>query len=51
MSILKTVHSPADLKRLKPAQFPKLCQELREQIIGAVSNVGAISPQTSGLLN
>jgi 1-deoxy-D-xylulose-5-phosphate synthase len=40
MSILKTIHSPADLKRLKPAQFPKLCQELRDQIIGAVSSVG-----------
>jgi 1-deoxy-D-xylulose-5-phosphate synthase len=40
MSTLKTIHSPADLKRLKPAQFPKLCQELREQIIGAVSSVG-----------
>jgi 1-deoxy-D-xylulose-5-phosphate synthase len=40
MSILKTIHSPADLKRLKPGQFPKLCQELREQIIGAVSSVG-----------
>jgi 1-deoxy-D-xylulose-5-phosphate synthase len=40
MSILKTIHSPADLKRLSPAQFPPLCQELREQIIDAVSNVG-----------
>ena len=40
MSILKTIHSPADLRRLRPAQFPKLCQELREQIIGAVSSVG-----------
>ena len=40
MSILKTIHSPADLKRLKSSQFPKLCQELREQIIGAVSSVG-----------
>jgi 1-deoxy-D-xylulose-5-phosphate synthase len=40
MSILKTIHNPADLKRLKPTQFPKLCQELREQIIGAVSSVG-----------
>ena len=40
MSILKTIHNPDDLKRLKPAQFPKLCQELREQIIGAVSSVG-----------
>ena len=40
MSILKTIHSPADLKRLSPAQFPVLCQELREEIIGAVSSVG-----------
>ncbi|HSB46141.1 MAG TPA: 1-deoxy-D-xylulose-5-phosphate synthase [Nitrospira sp.] len=40
MSILKTIQSPADLKRLSPAQFPMLCQELREQIIGVVSNVG-----------
>lgn len=40
MSILKTIHSPADLKRLSPDQFPTLCQEIREQIIGAVSNVG-----------
>jgi 1-deoxy-D-xylulose-5-phosphate synthase len=40
MSILKTIHSPADLKRLSPHKFPALCQEIREQIIGAVSNVG-----------
>ncbi|HKT33604.1 MAG TPA: 1-deoxy-D-xylulose-5-phosphate synthase [Nitrospira sp.] len=40
MSTLKTIHNPADLKRLKPAQFPELCQELRDQIIGAVSSVG-----------
>jgi 1-deoxy-D-xylulose-5-phosphate synthase len=40
MSILKTIHSPADLKRLSPSQFPALCQEIREQIISVVSNVG-----------
>ncbi len=40
MSILKTIHHPADLKRLSPHQFPALCEEIREQIIGAVSNVG-----------
>jgi 1-deoxy-D-xylulose-5-phosphate synthase len=40
MSILKTIHNPTDLKRLKSSQFPKLCQELREEIIGAVSSVG-----------
>ncbi len=40
MSILKTIHSPADLKRVSPDQFPALCSEIREQIIGAVSSVG-----------
>ena len=40
MSILKSIHSPADLKRLSPAQFPVLCQEIREQIVSVVSNVG-----------
>ncbi len=40
MSILKGIHNPADLKRLSPKRFPALCQEIREQIIGTVSNVG-----------
>ena len=40
MSILKSIHSPADLKRLPPERFPALCREIREQIIGAVSAVG-----------
>ena len=40
MSILKSIHSPEDLKRLSPSEFPKLCEEIREQIIGTVSNVG-----------
>jgi 1-deoxy-D-xylulose-5-phosphate synthase len=40
MSILKTIHTPSDLKRLSPDKFPALCQEIREQIIGAVSAVG-----------
>ena len=40
MSLLKIIHSPDDLKRLSPAQFPTLSQEIREQIISVVSNVG-----------
>lgn len=40
MSILKSIHTPTDLKRLSPDQFPVLCQEIREQILGAVSSVG-----------
>jgi 1-deoxy-D-xylulose-5-phosphate synthase len=40
MSLLKKINSPADLKRIAPEQFPALCQEIREQIVSAVSNVG-----------
>ncbi|MBI4400717.1 MAG: 1-deoxy-D-xylulose-5-phosphate synthase [Nitrospirae bacterium] len=40
MSLLKTIHGPSDLKRMSPNQFPELCQEIREQIISTVSNVG-----------
>ncbi len=40
MSLLKTVHRPSDLKRMSPDQFPELCQEIREQIISVLSNVG-----------
>lgn len=40
MSLLKNIHSPVDLKRLSPEQFPELCQEIREQILAVVSNVG-----------
>jgi 1-deoxy-D-xylulose-5-phosphate synthase len=40
MSILKSIHNPADLKRLSPERFPELSQEIREQIISAVSSVG-----------
>jgi len=40
MSILKSIHNPADLKRLSTTQFTALCQEIREQIISAVSDVG-----------
>jgi 1-deoxy-D-xylulose-5-phosphate synthase len=40
MSLLKTIHSPMDLKRMTPDQFPRLCQEIREQILSVVSHVG-----------
>lgn len=40
MSILKSIQTPADLKRVSPEQFPILSQEIREQIISAVSAVG-----------
>ena len=40
MSLLKKINSPSDLKRMAPEQFSAVCQEIREQIISAVSNVG-----------
>lgn len=50
MSILKTIQSPADLKRLSPMEFPALCQELREQIISVVSNVGGHLASNLGVI-
>src|SRR2546425_1552554 len=40
MSILKTIDSPADLKRVPVEQFPLLAEEIREQIISVASFVG-----------
>ena len=40
MSILKMIACPADLKKLAPEQFPELCDEIREEIISVISNVG-----------
>ena len=38
--LLKTINSPADLKKLKRSQLPKLCDELRQYIIDVVSVYG-----------
>ncbi len=40
MSILKGIEEPSDLRKLSPEQFPDLCQEIRDQIISVISNVG-----------
>jgi len=40
MSLLKTINSPSDLKRIPTEQYPALSQEIREQILSVVSNVG-----------
>jgi len=40
MSILKNINSPVDLKRVSSDRLPVLSQEIREQIISAVSAVG-----------
>ncbi|MGH7209748.1 MAG: 1-deoxy-D-xylulose-5-phosphate synthase N-terminal domain-containing protein, partial [Nitrospiraceae bacterium] len=50
MSLLKSIHGPSDLKRMSPEQFPALCQEIREQIISVVSNVGGHLASNLGVI-
>lgn len=50
MSLLKTVHSPSDVKRISRDQLPGLCQEIREQIISVVSHVGGHLASNLGLV-
>jgi 1-deoxy-D-xylulose-5-phosphate synthase len=40
MTLLSTIHSPADLKRLRRDQLPQLAQEIRERLIECVSLTG-----------
>ena len=40
MSILETIGSPAELKKLPPDQFPQLCEEIRDRILTVLSDVG-----------
>jgi 1-deoxy-D-xylulose-5-phosphate synthase len=40
MSLLSSVHSPADLKTLRREQLPQLAQEIRERLIECVSQTG-----------
>jgi 1-deoxy-D-xylulose-5-phosphate synthase len=38
--LLDTVHYPADIRKLEKSQLPQLCQELRDEVISAVSVTG-----------
>ena len=40
MSVLETIETPADLRRLSPAQLRRLCGEIREFLIDRVSRTG-----------
>jgi 1-deoxy-D-xylulose-5-phosphate synthase len=40
MTLLSTIHSPADLKRLRRDQLPQLAQEIRDRLIECVSLTG-----------
>ena len=50
MSILKMISEPADLKKLSPEQFPQLCEEIREEIISVISNVGGHLASNLGVI-
>ncbi|GAA4041503.1 1-deoxy-D-xylulose-5-phosphate synthase [Sphingomonas rosea] len=38
--LLDTVHTPADIRQLDKSQLPQLCDELRQEVISAVSVTG-----------
>ncbi len=40
MSFLSRIESPDDLKKLSPEELPQLCEEIRQQIIPVIANVG-----------
>jgi 1-deoxy-D-xylulose-5-phosphate synthase len=40
MSLLSTIHSPADLKRLRREQLPQLAQEIRDRLVECCSITG-----------
>jgi 1-deoxy-D-xylulose-5-phosphate synthase len=40
MSLLSSIHGPADLKRLRRDQLPQLAQEIRDRLIECVSQTG-----------
>ena len=50
MSILEMIGRPADLKNLSPEQFPQICEEIREQIISVISNVGGHLASNLGVI-
>ena len=39
-SILETINTPADLKKLELSKLPQLCQEMRQAILNRVSKIG-----------
>jgi 1-deoxy-D-xylulose-5-phosphate synthase len=40
MTLLSSIHSPADLKRLRREQLPQLAEEIRQRLIECVSQTG-----------
>ncbi len=50
MSVLRMISRPPDLKKLSPEQFPELCEEIREEIISVISNVGGHLASNLGVI-
>ncbi len=50
MSLLSDVHSPRDLRRLPPAQLPKLAEELREEVLAIVARTGGYLSSNLGVV-
>jgi 1-deoxy-D-xylulose-5-phosphate synthase len=48
--LLKQIHSPSDLRPLRVADLPQLAQEIREEIIRAVSKVGGHLASSLGVV-
>lgn len=40
MSFLNKIEGPSDLKKLAPGELPQLCEEIRQQIVSVIANVG-----------
>jgi 1-deoxy-D-xylulose-5-phosphate synthase len=38
--LLDSIDSPADLRKLDRSQLPQVAQEIRDQIVGVVSQIG-----------
>lgn len=50
MSFLNKIGSPDDLKKLTPEQLPKLCEEIRQEIIPVIANVGGHLASNLGVI-
>ena len=48
--ILKQIHNPSILRLMRPGDLPKLAQEIREEIIQAVSKVGGHLASSLGVV-
>lgn len=50
MSRLDGIHAPRDLRRLKPAELPKLAEELRQEVLAVVARSGGFLASNLGVI-